>query len=93
MQACAFICDTCLTPCIPNSDMDICGTDNMTIIIVAILHGQTQAEWMEWMSAWVKTNIGRCTPSTIPQVYGGLKSLQHPTSVATDYSLHFPNPE
>ncbi len=42
-QACVFMCDVCVAP----SRSYPFGTDNTTIIIVAFLHGQTEAEWMD----------------------------------------------
>ena len=64
-QACVFMCDVCVAP----SRSSPFGTDNMTIIIVAFLHVQTEAEWMDWIAARVQAQVGRATPSTIPQLY------------------------
>ncbi|KAF7792309.1 hypothetical protein EIP86_003345 [Pleurotus ostreatoroseus] len=45
------ICELCLAPDLSNGPI---GTDNMTIIIVAILRGRTVDEWYKHVSAGVK---------------------------------------
>jgi hypothetical protein len=45
------------------------GSDNMTILIVAILNGRTKEEWYIWMHNRVANNYGYPTPSQTPQMY------------------------
>jgi len=62
-----MICDHCLAP--DTSFGGGHGCDNMTIIIVAILHGRTKEEWHAWITDCVKSDDGYQTPSTVPQIY------------------------
>jgi len=62
-----LICDHCLAPD-TTSRLGI-GCDNMTILIVAILHGRTKEEWCSWITDRVKNNIGYETPNSLPQLY------------------------
>jgi len=87
-QACVFMCDVCVAP----SRSYPFGTDNTTIIIVVFLHGQTEAEWMDWIAARVQAQVGRATPSTIPQLYMD-KQLQHPAHIFPDFDSALPIPE
>ncbi len=89
-QTCAFICDLCIVPKFwkPNpDDVDHRGADNMTIIIVALLHGQTKAQWMEWISGRVRMQTGYPTPSTIVQLYPGHPTLHPPVKTDYDFTL------
>ena len=65
-EICEMICDHCLAP-------DTCGSrigsDNMTVLIVAILGGRTKEEWYGQITDRVKQNYGYKTPTTVPQVY------------------------
>jgi protein phosphatase 2C family protein 2/3 len=61
-----MICDHCLSP---SSDDYDHGSDNMTIIIVAILHGRTKEEWYAWVTDRVKNGYGYKTPSEAPRLY------------------------
>ncbi|PFH53983.1 hypothetical protein AMATHDRAFT_72999 [Amanita thiersii Skay4041] len=62
-----MICDHCLAPD-TTSRIGI-GCDNMTILIVAILHGRTKEEWYAWITDRVHNRYGYDTPTTIPQLY------------------------
>lgn len=62
-----MMCEHCLAPD-TNSGAGI-GCDNMTVLIVAILNGRTKEEWYAWITDRVKNNVGRKTPSTLPQLY------------------------
>jgi len=62
-----MICDHCLAP--DTSFGGGHGCDNMTIIIVAILHGRTKEEWHAWITDCVKSDDGYQTPTTVPQIY------------------------
>ena len=59
--------DHCLAP--DTSSGAGIGCDNMTVLIVAILHGRTKEEWYAWVTDRVKRSYGYITPSTSPQLY------------------------
>ncbi|OBZ81488.1 Protein phosphatase 2C 2 [Choanephora cucurbitarum] len=46
-EICEQMMDHCLAP---ESDGGGLGCDNMSVIIVALLHGRTEEEWYEWMA-------------------------------------------
>ncbi len=81
-QTCTFIIDTCVAP-IASSPY---GRDNMTIAIVAFLHGQTKEEWMKWMATRVAEKAGYATPSRIPQIYSE-KRVKHPARVTPNFDF------
>ncbi|KIL62948.1 hypothetical protein M378DRAFT_734992 [Amanita muscaria Koide BX008] len=62
-----LICDHCLAP--DEQAKDMIGCDNMTILIVAILHGRTKEEWYSWIADRVKNKYGYETPSALPELY------------------------
>ncbi|KAK0503893.1 PP2C-domain-containing protein [Armillaria luteobubalina] len=62
-----MMCDHCLAP--DTSSGAGIGCDNMTVLIVAILHGRTKEEWYSWVTDRVKKNYGYATPNTLPQLY------------------------
>ena len=51
--------DNCLAP---NSDGGGYGCDNMTVIIVALLHGKTKEEWYDLIIDRVKNKDGPVAP-------------------------------
>jgi protein phosphatase 2C family protein 2/3 len=57
------IFDHCLSP--DSNDGHSIGQDNMTMVLVALLHGRTKEEWYEWVKGRVDRNSGY----TIPQLY------------------------
>jgi len=59
-----MICDHCLAP-----DTSGTGCDNMTILIVALLHGRTKEEWTAWITERVKNGYGYNTPTILPTLY------------------------
>lgn len=61
------MCDHCLAP--DTSSGAGIGCDNMTVLIVALLHGRTKEEWAAWVTDRVKNNYGYKTPTTLPQLY------------------------
>ena len=71
-----MMCDHCLAPD-TSSRLGI-GCDNMTILVVAFLHGRTKEEWYSWISDRVKNSIGYETPNCPPQLYSPsrIKSFQ-----------------
>ncbi|KZT73787.1 PP2C-domain-containing protein [Daedalea quercina L-15889] len=66
-QVCEDICELCLAPD-TNSGAGI-GCDNMTILIVAILHGRTTEEWYKWITERTQQKYGHPTPDELPQLY------------------------
>ncbi|KAJ3763680.1 PP2C-domain-containing protein [Lentinula raphanica] len=62
-----IICDHCLAP--DTQGGAGIGCDNMTILIVALLHGRTTKEWYEWIKQRVESQYGYATPSYLPQIY------------------------
>ncbi|KAI0072866.1 PP2C-domain-containing protein [Panus rudis PR-1116 ss-1] len=66
-EVCEQICDLCLAP-----DTNVgsgFGCDNMTILIVAILHGRTEDEWYQWITDRVNNDVGRKIPKELPHLY------------------------
>jgi len=62
-----MICDHCMAP---DTSCGLgMGTDNMTVLIVAILGCRTKEEWYSWITDRVKQNYGHATPTTLPQLY------------------------
>lgn len=59
--------DHCLAP--DTSSGAGIGCDNMTVLIIALLHGRTKEEWYTWVTERVKTEHGYKTPATLPQLY------------------------
>ena len=51
--------DNCLAP---SSDGGGYGCDNMTVIIVALLHGQTKDQWYDMIAERVKNKNGPVAP-------------------------------
>ncbi|KDR84393.1 hypothetical protein GALMADRAFT_237240 [Galerina marginata CBS 339.88] len=65
-EICEMLFELCLAP---STYWYQTGTDNMTLIIVAITHGRTEKEWYEWVTERVKAGCGYKTPSTSPSLY------------------------
>jgi len=68
-----MMCDHCLAP--DTSSGAGIGCDNMTVLIVAILHGRTKEEWYAWITDRVKNEYGYKTPSALPQLYAQSRLL------------------
>lgn len=66
-ETCEIVCDHCLAPD-TTSGAGI-GCDNMTVLIVALLHGRTEEEWAAWITDRVKQKYGYDTPTELPQLY------------------------
>lgn len=66
-ELCEAICELCLAP--DTTTGAGIGCDNMTIMVVALLHGRTEEEWYQWVTERVKSKYGYPTPETIPQLY------------------------
>jgi protein phosphatase PTC2/3 len=66
-EVCEMICDHCLAP--DTSSGAGIGCDNMTILIVAVLHGRTKEEWYSWIHGRVENKHGYDTPAEPSQIY------------------------
>jgi len=62
-----FICNHCLAPN-TNEGAGV-GCDNMTLLIVAILHGKTKEKWYEWIKDRFDRHYGYNTPTEVPAIY------------------------
>ncbi|KAG2361708.1 PP2C-domain-containing protein [Suillus spraguei] len=62
-----LMCEHCLAP--DTSSGSGIGCDNMTVLIVALLHGRTKQGWYDWVKDRVKNRYGYSTPDSIPQIY------------------------
>ena len=61
-----MMCDHCLAP---DTDSELFGCDNMTVVIVAITHGRSKKEWYKWIADRVRNHYGYKTPSDLPELY------------------------
>ncbi|KAI0822265.1 PP2C-domain-containing protein [Trametes gibbosa] len=66
-EICEDICELCLAP--DSTTGAGIGCDNMTVMIVALLHGRTEEDWYSWVTDRVKNKYGYETPETLPQLY------------------------
>jgi protein phosphatase 2C family protein 2/3 len=66
-EICENMCEHCLAP--DTSSGAGIGCDNMTVMIIAILHNRTKEEWYKWVTDRVNTNYGYNTPTSPPQLY------------------------
>ncbi|KAG6830131.1 hypothetical protein H0H87_009029 [Tephrocybe sp. NHM501043] len=66
-EICENMCEHCLAP--DTTSGAGVGCDNMTVMVIAILHGRTKEEWYKWVTERVNTNFGYPTPATPPQIY------------------------
>ncbi|KAH9942872.1 PP2C-domain-containing protein [Amylocystis lapponica] len=66
-EVCEELCELCLAPD-TNSGAGI-GCDNMTVLVVALLHGRTVDQWYDWVTDRVKNKYGYDTPDKIPELY------------------------
>lgn len=73
-EVCEEICELCLAPDTAPQGAGI-GCDNMTIMIVAILHGKTPEEWYQWVTDRVDKKYGHDTPRTLPQMYSAARMM------------------
>lgn len=66
-EICEEICELCLAP--DTDGRGGIGCDNMTILIIATLHGRTIDEWYSWVTDRTKRKYGYNTPEELPQLY------------------------
>jgi len=45
------------------------GMDNMTIMVIALLHGRSLDQWYDWVADRVENCVGYITPEEVPSVY------------------------
>jgi protein phosphatase 2C family protein 2/3 len=65
-----LLCDYCVYPEADYSGVIPIGSDNMTVLVVAILNGRTKEEWYSWIHDRVESNYGYATPANFPLLYG-----------------------
>jgi protein phosphatase 2C family protein 2/3 len=70
-ETCESICEYCLAP--DTAAGAGIGCDNMTVMIVAILHGRTLDEWYVWMKDRYENKHGYSTPEVAPTLYSALR--------------------
>ena len=82
------ICEDMMNHCLaPDNDRKSgIGMDNMTIIVLAFLHGRTEEEWMAWIKKKIELGNGYPTSPTFPACFGP-QTLRHPEQVKTDFSF------
>ena len=56
------ICEEMMSRCLSPKVRARFGTDNMTIIVIALLNGRTMDEWYNWMAERVEEQIGYHMP-------------------------------
>jgi protein phosphatase 2C family protein 2/3 len=74
-EICEMMCDHCLSP--DTSSGAGIGCDNMTVMIIAILHGRTKEEWYTWVTERVSNDHGYQTPTYLPQIYAQSRILAY----------------
>ena len=77
-----IICDLCLAPD-TESGAGI-GCDNMTMLVVALLHGKTKDEWRAWVAGRVNNHVGHATPEALPQLYSQARLAAFKTKRAAE---------
>ncbi|KAK9386270.1 phosphatase 2C-like domain-containing protein [Lipomyces mesembrius] len=75
-QALKVICENLMDNCLaPSSDLAGVGCDNMTVIVVGLLNGQTEEEWYETIATRVANGEGAVgDPDLGKSVYSGWNS-------------------
>lgn len=57
------ICENMMDNCLAsNSETGGVGCDNMTMIVIALLHGKTKQEWYDTIAKRVADGDGPCAP-------------------------------
>ena len=74
-EVCEIICDHCLVPD-TTSGAGI-GCDNMTMMVIALLHGRTPAEWYTWVAERTKAGVGRKVPGELPTLYSMTRIMNY----------------
>jgi serine/threonine protein phosphatase PrpC len=55
----AAICEAMTDQCLAKDSMAGIGCDNMTVVICALLHGQTEQEWAQKVTARYNSSLPR----------------------------------
>ena len=66
-----MICDHCLAP--DSVDEYSTGSDNMTVLVVALLGSRTKEQWYSWVTDRVRRKYGYEMPSTLPELYSEVR--------------------
>ncbi|KAI0086500.1 PP2C-domain-containing protein [Irpex rosettiformis] len=61
------MCDHCLAPSVGGGEG--IGADNMTVLIVALLHGRSPKDWVAWVKDRVESGYGYKTPSEPARIW------------------------
>lgn len=68
-QPLSLICENMMNKCLSDGgDTGGVGCDNMTMIVVGILHGKSQEEWYDMIAKRVADGDGPCAPPEYAQV-------------------------
>lgn len=70
-EVCESMCEYCLAP--DTTAGAGVGCDNMTALIVAVLHGRTLEEWTAWVKERYESKHGYSTPDVAPTLYSALR--------------------
>ncbi|KAJ1983695.1 Protein phosphatase 2C 2 [Dimargaris verticillata] len=71
-EICETIMDDCLAPAIDTTGV---GCDNMTIAIVGLLHGRTEAEWYQWVGERYRGRVAPDSASSSPKMQPSQDSM------------------
>jgi protein phosphatase PTC2/3 len=66
-----MICDHCLAP--DSVDEYSTGSDNMTVMVIALLGSRTKEQWYSWMTDRVRGKYGYNTPTILPRLYSEVR--------------------
>ncbi|ANB12850.1 type 2C protein phosphatase PTC2 [Sugiyamaella lignohabitans] len=77
-QPLELICENLMDNCLaPETDMTGIGCDNMTVMIIALLNGQTKEEWYETVAGRVARGEGPVAPVSSAEIKGNPFSNSH----------------
>jgi protein phosphatase PTC2/3 len=70
-EICESLIDLCLAP--PPPSTTGIGSDNMTVVVIALLNGRSKEEWYAWVKDRVIQQYGYDTPVSLPQVFSPVR--------------------
>ncbi|KAF8510844.1 phosphatase 2C-like domain-containing protein [Gautieria morchelliformis] len=70
-EICESLMDMCLAP--PPPSTTGIGSDNMTVVVIALLNGRSKEEWYAWVKDRVAQQYGYDTPVSLPQVFSPMR--------------------
>lgn len=86
-QELSKICENMMDNCLAsNSETAGVGCDNMTIVIVGLLHGMSKDEWYEEISRRVSNGEGPCAPPEYAEFRG--PGVHHNFDDSDSYDIH-----